>query len=158
MKKTLSSYFSKDYRKLWGNDEIFYDGPDFRIPTIGLGRDRWEHYHTDKDNLKNCDLDQLVESYDFLKQIVDFMENDYIPVRKYKGPLYLDRYGINFDSQGDPEGYSNIQKIQIMADGTRSISEISRALEIDYYFVFDFFEILFEKDLILKETYYAFDE
>ena len=158
MKQTLSSYFSKDYRKLWGNDEIFYDGPDFRIPTIGLGRDRWEHYHTDKDNLENCDFDQLFESYKFLTQVVDLMENDYIPVRKYKGPLYLDRYGINFDSQGDPEGYSNIQKIQIMADGTRSISEISRALEIDYFFVFDFFEILFEKDLILKEPYYAFDE
>ena len=158
MKKTQTNFITKDYRKLWGNDEIFYDGPDFRIPTIGLGRDRWEHYHTDKDNLENCDFDQLFESYKFLTQVVDLMENDYIPVRKYKGPLYLDRYGINFDSQGDPEGYSNIQKIQIMADGTRSISEISRALEIDYYFVFDFFEILFEKDLILKEPYYAFDE
>jgi aminopeptidase-like protein len=158
MKKTLSSHFSKDYRKLWGNDEIFYDGPDFRIPTIGLGRDRWDHYHTDKDDLENCDLDQLVESYDLLTQIVDFLENDYIPVRKYKGPLYLDRYGINFDSQGDPEGYSNIQKIQIMADGTMSISEISRALDIDYFFVFDFFETLFKNDLISKETYNAFDE
>jgi aminopeptidase-like protein len=158
MKKTLSSHFSKDYRKLWGNDEIFYDGPDFRIPTIGLGRDRWDHYHTDKDDLENCDLDQLVESYDLLTQIVDFLENDYIPVRKYKGPLYLDRYGITFDSQGDPEGYSNIQKIQIMADGTMSISEISRALDIDYFFVFDFFETLFKNDLISKETYNAFDE
>ena len=158
MKKTLSYHFSKDYRKLWGNDEIFYDGPDFRIPTIGLGRDRWEHYHTDKDDLENCDLDQLVESFDLLTQIVDFLENDYIPVRTYKGPLYLDRYGITFDSQGDPEGYSNIQKIQIMADGTMSISEISRALDIDYFFVFDFFETLFKNDLISKETYNAFDE
>ena len=86
------------------------------------------------------------------------MEKDYIPVRKYKGPLYLDRYGITFDSQGDPEGYSNIQKIQVMADGTMSISNISRALDIDYFFVFDFFEILFEKDLISKEPYHAYDE
>jgi aminopeptidase-like protein len=158
MKKTQSTHFSKDYRKLWGNDEIFYDGPDFRIPTIGLGRDRWEHYHTDKDNLENCDLDQLVESFEFLTQVVDVLENDYIPHRKFRGPLYLDRYGISFDSQGDPEGYSNIQKIQILADGTSSISGISRALDIDYFFVFDFFEILFENDLISKESYYAFDE
>ena len=158
MKKSQSNYLTRDYRKLWGNDEIFYDGPDFRIPTIGLGRDRWEHYHTDKDDLKNCDFDQLMESYDFLNQVIDLMENDYIPIRKYKGPLYLDRYSISFDSQGDPEGYSNIQKIQILADGTKSVSEISRYLGISYYFVYDFLEILFKKDLIAKEPYNAFDE
>ena len=158
MKKSQSNYLTRDYRKLWGNDEIFYDGPDFLIPTIGLGRDRWEHYHTDKDDLKNCDFDQLMESYDFLNQVIDLMENDYIPIRKYKGPLYLDRYSISFDSQGDPEGYSNIQKIQILADGTKSVSEISRYLGISYYFVYDFLEILFKKDLIAKEPYNAFYE
>jgi aminopeptidase-like protein len=158
MKKSQSNYLTRDYRKLWGNDEIFYDGPDFRIPTIGLGRDRWEHYHTDKDDLENCDLDQLIDSYDFLTQVIDLMENDYIPIRKYKGPLYLDRYSISFDSQGDPEGYSNIQKIQILADGTKSVSEISRDLGVSYYFVYDFLEILFKKDLIAKEPYNAFDE
>ena len=46
-------------------------------------------YHTDKDDLENCDLDQLLESYEFLKKIVDVMENDYIPQRKYRGPLSI---------------------------------------------------------------------
>ena len=156
--KVLSNHFYRDYRKLWGNDEIFYDGPDFQIPTVGLGRDRWEHYHTDKDDLENCDLDQLLESYEILKKIVDVMENDYIPQRKYRGPLYLDRYGIIFDSQGDPEGYSNIQKIQILADGSKSISQISRELKIDFFFVFSFFEKLYENNLIIKKSYNAFNE
>lgn len=86
------------------------------------------------------------------------MENDYIPQRKYRGPLYLDRYGIIFDSQGDPEGYSNIQKIQILADGSKSISQISRELKIDFFFVFSFFEKLYENNLIIKKSYNAFNE
>lgn len=131
-------FFETEYRNLWGNDELFYDGPDFRIPTIGLGRDRFVHYHTDKDDLDACDYGQLQESVDLLKRTVEVFENDEIVRRLYRGPLYLNRFGLYVDPKVDPKGYRSLQEIQIEMDGETSNFEIAERLGVSYAFVANF--------------------
>lgn len=140
----VDDFFEAEYRSLWGNDELFYDGPDFRIPTIGMGRDRFEHYHTDKDDLETCDFDQLLESLDLLRRIVGVLERDRVLRRRYRGPLYLSRYGLYIDPKKDRKGYRSLQETQILMDGTRSCLEIADALGIGFDFVARFGERLVE--------------
>jgi len=141
-------FIEKPYRQLWGNDEIFYDGPDFLIPTIGLGRDRFINYHTDKDNLDNCNMDQLEETFNILKRTVCMLESDKVYRRLYKGALYLDRYNLKFDSQKDPDLYRAVQEIQIWMDGKKSLREIARLANITYGTVLAFVKKLEELNLI----------
>jgi aminopeptidase-like protein len=144
---SLREYTEWPYRGLWGNDEMFYDGPDFQIPTIGIGRNEFAYYHTDKDDLAHCDFGQLEESFEVLQNIVEVFETDCIPKRLYRGPLYLSRFGLYIDPQKDPQGYQVLQDIQILMDGTRSCLEIAENLKIDYTFVRSFVEKLCQKNL-----------
>lgn len=135
------------YRGLWGNDEMFYDGPDFEIPSIALGRGKWVGYHTDHDNPEHCDPAQLQESLELLQRIAMMIEDDSIPTRTYRGPLYQSRYGIYIDPRVDRRGYDALQDIQRLMDGTRSCLQIAEALGVDFDFVHRFASTLSEHGL-----------
>lgn len=152
----VENHVVKPYRKLWGNDEMFYNGPGFNIPTVGIGGDKHKAYHFDADNLDNLNYKQLDECLDVLKKIVDIFETNYIPVRKYKGPLYLSKYGLYIDPKINQKGYDAIEYIQIEMDGKNSCLDIAHKLGIDYFFVYDFCEKLYQKRLIKKRPAHIF--
>jgi len=154
VKNIFTSHFpscvSKDYRQLWGNDETFYNGPGFGIPTIGVGRSMHREYHYNTDNLENVNKHNIKESFWGLTRLIESFEDDYIPILKYKGPLCLSRYGLYIDPTRDPEGYQNIEHMQNYVNGSRSCMDIATKLEIDFYFVKGFFDKAYEKGLIEK--------
>jgi aminopeptidase-like protein len=135
------------YRGLWGNDEMFYDGPDFEIPSIALGRGKWADYHTDLDNPERCDPVQLQESLDLLCRIAAVIEGDAVITRRYRGPLYQSRFGVYIDPRADAAGYIALQDIQRLMDGQRSCLQIAEALGVSFDFVRRFADTLLEHDL-----------
>jgi len=147
MSHRCPDHFERPYRGLWGNDEMFYDGPDFTIPTIGLGRDVFDNYHTDADNLANCDFDQLEQTLDLLEAVIKVFETDGICRRNYRGPLYQSRYDLYIDPKIDPKGYENLQACQILMDGQRSCTDIASQLQIDFGFVRSFADELCKRNL-----------
>ncbi|MEW6070843.1 MAG: DUF4910 domain-containing protein, partial [Candidatus Thermoplasmatota archaeon] len=154
----LKSYIDVPYRQLYGNDEMFYDGPSFNIPMICLARkdsDKRPLHHRSTDNLENCNFDQLEEALNVLKNLVDIFEKDFIPVKKYKGPLYLSRYNLYIDPEKDPKGYSALQAIQILMDKKKSCLEIASELDIDFEFVYRFATALLKNKLTTKIDYIA---
>jgi len=137
------------YRGLWGNDEMFYNGCGFRIPSLGFACDMNNEYHYDADNPDMINVHQLEESVGILERIVDVLEDDYIPVPQFKGPLYLSRYGLYIDPKEDQKGYDNLEYIQILMDGKRSCLDIATDLNIDFSFVKKFCDTLLSKGLII---------
>jgi len=146
----VKDHVSKPYRKLWGNDEMIYNGPGFHIPTVGIGCDRHEEYHFDADNLDMLNYSQLEECLKILEKIIEVFETNYVPVRKYKGPVYLSRYNLYIDPKIDQAGYDAIEYIQIMMDGKKSCLDIANELNVDYFFVHNFCEKLAQNGLIEK--------
>ena len=134
----MPKFIETGYRGLWGNDEMFYDGPDFEIPTIGLGRGKWPHYHTDLDDLEHCNFRQLTESLRVLERIADVFEQDCIPTRQYRGPLYQSRYGVHVDIRHDRKHYFALQDLQRLMDGSRSCLECADRLDIPFDFVLSY--------------------
>ena len=143
--------FRRAYRKLIGNDEMFYNGPGFLIPTIGIGGLHHPECNFDADNFDVVNPDQLVKSTELLLKIIEALESDFIPVPKFRGPLYLSRYGLYVDRTLNQKGYDNIEAIQILMDGENSCLDISHELGIDFCFVRDFCEQVCEKGLLEKE-------
>jgi aminopeptidase-like protein len=144
MKYHTNTFLHKEYRKLWGNDETFYNGPGFNIPTIGIGRGMHREYHYSTDNLDNMSLYKMEESCWILLRMIEIFETDFIPVLNYRGPLYLSRYGLFIDPYTNREGYDSIEKIQILADGKNSCFDIADRLNVDFFFVKEFFQNLFD--------------
>ena len=140
------------YRSLYGNDEMFYDGPGFEIPTVCLSRHPFPYYHTDWDDLQHCDFEALEESYRLLTDIVDTFETDCIPIRLYEGPLYLSGYNLYIDPLLDPKGYSALQAIQIYMDGKRSLLDIAELADVSFAFVRNFVNELCKYGLAVRQA------
>ena len=154
MKSHTNTYLHKDYRKLWGNDETFYNGPGFHIPTIGIGRGMHREYHYNTDDLSNMSLYNMEDSCWVLMRIIEVFETDYVPLLQYNGPLYLSRYGLFLDPYQNREGYDALEKMQILANGKKSCFEIAEECGVDFFFVRNFFDRLIELGLSEKNSDY----
>jgi aminopeptidase-like protein len=154
----MDTFIHRDYRKLFGNDETFYNGPGFRIPTIGVARGMHREYHFDKDNLENMSLYKMEEACWVLLRMIEVFETDFIPELKYNGPIYLSRYGLFINPYVDRAGYDALEMMQILADGKTSCLEIAEKLDIDYFFVRDFFKKLNDKNFCEMKSYEGLKE
>jgi len=153
MKNHVTGSFKRAYRKLWGNDETFYNGPGYNIPVVGIGGDKFDRYHFDRDNADYVNYEQLSFSADIICKMIDVFEKDAVPLLKYKGPLYLSRYNVYIDPKIDRKGYDSIEAIQILADGGKSCLDIACELDIDFFFAYDFFKSLEKKGLAELKNY-----
>lgn len=143
----LPIYIERPYRKLWGNDEMFFNGQSYLIPTTGVGRGMHRDYHHSSDNLENTDVYHLAESTWILMRVVQAFEYDFVPELKYSGPLYLSRYNLTFDAKV----MENIEFIQALADGKNSCIDIAIELGLDIFSIFECFSVLEKNDLIEKK-------
>lgn len=147
LKSHLPTSFERPFRKLWGNDEVLYDGPGFAIPTIGIGRAMHREYHYNSDDLDHyCDYTAL-ESLWILSRIVEVLETDYVPLRGYRGPVYRSRYNLNAELARTSEQSDAVDQVQMLMDGERSWFDIADALNLDAFAVREFCDELVEVGL-----------
>lgn len=146
--RKVKNYKKYGYRQLIGNDEMFYNGPHFKMPTVTLGQIASNYYHTSDDNYSNINFEKIKEYEKIIFDIIDILETDFVPVLKYKGPLCLSRYNLYIDVRSNRDAYSYIEAMQILADGTLSCFEIAEKIGADYKFVKDFFESLLDEKLL----------
>lgn len=145
---TGHEFLRKGYRKLAGNDEMFYNGQGFWIPMIGVAAETAASYHHDADNMENLDEQQLVDTLELLTSFVDVFETDYVPCPKYRGPLYLYRYDLMSAVSEWREQQYLLERMQVLMNGKRSCFEIAEMLNTDFFFVRTFCDTLKEKGLL----------
>ena len=64
-----------------GSDERQYNYPGINLPVVTLTRElfgKFKEYHTSADNLKKININELSKSYEYIKNIILFIENNYI--------------------------------------------------------------------------------
>lgn len=149
-KHKIKDYNVYGYRQLIGNDEMFYNGPYYNIPTVTLGQNVPAYYHSSGDNYEKIDFDMLETYKEYILDIINILETDYIPLLKYKGPLCLSRYNLYIDCQTNPEGYKHIEAAQILADGKTSCFQIAEKTGAEYNFIKNFFDELIKYGLTSK--------
>ena len=126
---------------------MFYNGPYYNIPTVTLGADLPEYYHSSGDNFENINFNNIDKYKKIIMDIINILETDYVPVLKYKGPLCLSRYDLYIDCTTNPAGYYHIEAAQILSDGHTSCFEIAEKIGAEYDFVKNFFDALIENKL-----------
>lgn len=130
------SGLGQDYRKggfrfLIGSDEYVFNDPLIGIPGIMISRFPYDEYHTSDDTPKIIKKEKLEETQEFIQETIKIMENNYIPTRKFKAPLFKKKYGIHtnnkaFNRQGDYLIY--------LIDGKRSVIELAFMSGLGYEF------------------------
>lgn len=123
------------------NDERQFNAPGVRVPMLSLSRVARSHeastsiypqYHTNFDNLDAVSSERLRESVELVLHLVDMWEANRVPVPRFKGEVFLSRFGISFDFSQDFGGSQALFDVMFMLDGQHSILDIAENLNIPF--------------------------
>lgn len=148
---TGKPYRKAPFRSTIGSDETPFNDPLVGVPSILLtthGK-KWEDYHTDKDTPDKIVYEKITETADMVCKIIEIAEKDYVPVRKFKGPLRRSKYGIQ---SLVPQVNLNWDYFFYYMDGKKTLAELCADLELNFDQVYDHLEPIITDGHISRGT------
>lgn len=121
------------FRTIIGNDEMVFDGPGVRIPTISVSRWPYPEYHTSDDNLNVIVPESLTHARDAILDLLRHLEADYVPVRRFRGPLFLSGYGLWVDWRTNRRLNRALEWVMNNLEGDYSVSELAQKVDVDFW-------------------------
>lgn len=150
MKTKLVNFREDAFRKVIGNDEMVFNGPGVNVPMISISRFPYPEYHTNDDNPSIISEGNLNDSKSLILEIINILDTDYIPVRKFKGPIFLSGYGLWVDLKKNKKLNENIEQIMMKLEGDYSIFDIAEELDIEFIEVLNYVNKFIDHDLVKK--------
>jgi aminopeptidase-like protein len=150
MKRKLKKFREGSFRKIVGNDEMVFNGPGVNVPMISVSRFPYPEYHTSDDNPNILLEKNLKQSKDLILEMLDIIDKDYVPKRKFKGPIFLSRYGLWVDWRINKKLKENIEQIMLRLEGDKSIFDIAEDLDMEFSDVLGYVNKFFDKGLVTK--------
>ncbi|MDP8230759.1 MAG: DUF4910 domain-containing protein [Candidatus Gorgyraea atricola] len=150
MKRKLKSFREGTFRKIAGNDEMVFNGPGVNMPMISITRFPYPEYHTSDDNPGIISKENLTESKDLILEILNILDSDYIPKRKFKGPVFLSGYGLWVNWRVNKKLNQDMEQIMLRLEGDKSVFDIAEELDLEFTDVLKYIDKFNEKGLIIK--------
>lgn len=153
------------------NDEKIFDGPGVGVPSISITRvnqerrlqksrensSKWQYmelpypeYHSHLDNLELVNYQNVKEALDYLQDLVDVLEKDFIPMRKFKGPVFLSKYDLWIDWRADPGTNEKMAWLMYYLEGEMTAFQIAQKLDMDFEKVLEILNQFHKEGLIEK--------
>jgi aminopeptidase-like protein len=136
----ISEHVERNFAEHPANDERVINGPGVNVPCISINRWPYDEYHTSDDNLDIIHETKLQEAASFIEQIVRIYATNYIPMRTFRGPVFLSGYGLWVDWQDNWELNRAIEKIMMCFEGDHTIFDIAAEVNLDYWVVREYVE------------------
>ena len=151
LKKKTKAFREDTFREVIVNDEMVINGPGVGVPCISLSRWPYDEYHTSDDSPDIIDESMLQEAADVVEEILRIYAHNYTPVRKFKGPVFLSRFGLWIDWRENPSLNKAIDNIMIRFEGDHTIFDIAEDLNLDFWEVLSYVDKFLKNDLIRKD-------
>lgn len=150
MRRVLGEFREGPFRSVIGNDEMVFNGPGVEVPTISLTRCPAVGYHSSADTPAALDIARVDEARAVMLGILETLDRDFVPVRRFRGPVFLSGYGLWVDWRVDPVLNRNLEKVMVRLEGDRSAFDIADELGLDFEVVRDYLERFHGHGLIEK--------
>ena len=136
---------------LFCNDERMLQSPGFDIPAVAFSRAPYEHYHASTDTPDRLSEDCLQEVLDLVWDVINIMETDFVPVRRFDGVPFLSGLGL-WRSNWTPAEVNGIERIHYCLDNSMSVFDIAETTGKAFPFVRDHISDLVAAGLVaIKE-------
>lgn len=123
------SYIMGRFRASIGSDEYPFNDPTLNIPGILISRHPYPEYHTSDDVPDKIDYSVIERTTDVLMKIVEVYEKDFVPKKKFVGPLMRSRYGIQTIS---PQLNLSYDYLFYSMDGKKSVAELCHDYGVNF--------------------------
>lgn len=133
------SYRKGIFRALIGSDEYVFNDPDIGIPGIMFSRFPFKEYHTNADTPEIINYEAIEKVQDVILKTIEIWEKDYIPVKKFKGPLMRTKYKMQ-----TPYKQLNLSHDYLIysIDGKKSLAELCCDLGLNFEHTYGILENL----------------
>jgi aminopeptidase-like protein len=135
------------------NDEKVTNAPGVNIPTISLTRWPYPEYHTSDDCPDIIDREQLEEASRVVEGIINVVQENYYPRRRFRGPAFLSGLSLDLDWKSNRSLKRGLQEAMFHLEGDESILDIAQAAGVSFEDVKVFLDALASRGLI--ETQWA---
>ncbi len=133
LKKRGNEFREGTFADVIANDERVLNGPGLNIPCISVTRYPYPEYHTTDDNINIMHEDKLQEAADVIEEMIRIYASNYLPKRKFRGPVFLSGHGLFVDWQTNWKLNRAIEKMMMRFEGQQSVFEIANELDLDYW-------------------------
>jgi len=106
---------------------------------------------TSDDNPDLVIPEKLVHAREAILDLIRYLEADYVPVRNFRGPLFMSGYGSWVDWRVDLKLNRALEWVMNHLEGEMSISELTRAADVDFWQLRDWLDRALSFDLIKKQ-------
>mgnify|MGYP006273791009 CR=1 FL=1 len=148
-----------EFREIVCNDEIVFESPGYEIPTISISRYPYLEYHTNLDNPSIISQENLEEAVQYVLEVINILENDFVPIRKFEGlpSLANPKYDLYIDPgqkalSGSLQNSEDLNRFRDYIfrylEGDYSVFEIAQEFNLSFEFVHDYLIKFNKKDLI----------
>jgi aminopeptidase-like protein len=148
LKKHGEDFREGEFAQVIANDERVINGPGVNVPCISLSRWPYDEYHTTDDNPAIIHEDMLQQAADVIEDIIRIAATNYVPRRKFRGPVFLSGYGLWVDWRVNWGLNRALEKIMMRMEGKQTLFDISEDLDLDYWEVRDYIEKFRANDLV----------
>ena len=140
LKKHGGEFREGEFAQVIANDERVINGPGVNVPCISLSRWPYDEYHTTDDNPGIIHEDMLQQAADVIEDIIRIAASNYVPRRKFRGPVFLSGYGLWVDWRVNWDLNRALEKIMMSMEGKQTLFDLSNALALDYWEVREYIE------------------
>jgi aminopeptidase-like protein len=142
------SFGMNRFRAVLGSDEYVFNDPMIGIPGLFITRYPYPEYHSSDDTPAIIKEESITRIQKVIQNIIEIYEKDYIPVRKFKAPLFRSKYKAQTPVKG-----INLQLDYLIyyIDGKKWLSEIVDVCQLNWRFSNDLLEKLIKDGLIEKK-------
>jgi len=148
LKKKGVEFREGTFADIIANDERVLNGPGINVPCLSISRFPYPEYHTSDDNLDIMHEEKLQEAADVIEEIIRIYASDYLPKRKFRGPVFLSGHGLFVDWQVNWKLNRAIEKMMMRFEGSQSVFEIADELDLDYWETREYIEKFRVRDLV----------
>jgi len=137
------------FRAPLGADEYIFNDPLIGIPTIFFSRYPYDEYHTTADTIKIIKVEKLKLTTDIIERTIEIMEQDWIPARQFKGPLFRSKYKVQQLTKEENRKYDYFFYLM---DGKRSVLDLCFACQLKFNSMNKLLLKLKKDDFIIQRT------
>ncbi len=140
LKKRGEEFREGEFAQVIANDERVINGPGVNVPCISLSRWPYDEYHTTDDNPGIIHEDMLQQAADATEEIIRIAASNYLPVRQFRGPVFLSGYGLWVDWRVNWGLNRAIEKIMMRFEGRQTLFDTAEEVGLDYWEIREYVE------------------
>ncbi|MCL0030840.1 DUF4910 domain-containing protein [Dehalococcoidia bacterium] len=135
----------------YGNDERVYSWPPVSIPSVSLQKYPFFEYHSSLDTPEIIDPESLKKAILICSNLINIIENNYVPFYTDNIPPYLSKRNLYFDRSKDANNHDKFNnQLLFNIDGRNNIVDLCKLTGLTFSNIVEYLGLFYQNGILGK--------